>query len=100
MKTFLWKWNTKSRHEKLEVFFQIILFIKYLRRSLSLVELVLLKLTLSQSFCETSMSLSKIIYLLGQHLAAGSKNTWIQAYVSDTQKETVSLYFSKNHKHE
>ena len=31
--------NIKSRNEELEVFFQIIFFIKYLKRSLSLVEL-------------------------------------------------------------
>ena len=31
--------NTKGRHEKLEVFFQIVFFMKYLRRSLYLIEL-------------------------------------------------------------
>ena len=41
------------------------------------------------------MSISKIIYLLGQLLVAASENTWIQAYVSDTQKKLFFFIFQK-----
>ena len=41
------------------------------------------------------MSISKIIYLLGQSLVAASENTWIQAYLSDTQKEQFFFIFRK-----
>ena len=41
------------------------------------------------------MSILKIIYLLGQRLLAASKNTWIQAYVSDTQKRQFFFIFQK-----
>ena len=39
------------------------------------------------------MSVSKIIYLLGQHLVAASENIWIQAYVSDTQNKQFFFIF-------
>ena len=39
------------------------------------------------------MSISKIIYLLGQRLVAASENTRIQAYVSDTQKKQFFFIF-------
>ena len=41
------------------------------------------------------MSILKIIYLLGQCLVAASENTWIQAYVSDTQKKRFFFIFCK-----
>ena len=39
------------------------------------------------------MSVSKIIYLLGQRLVAASENIWIQAYVSDTQNKQFFFIF-------
>ena len=39
------------------------------------------------------MSVSEIIYLLGQHLVAASENIWIQAYVSDTQNKQFFFIF-------
>ena len=41
------------------------------------------------------MSISKIIYPLGQRLVAASENTSIQAYVSDTQKKRFFSIFRK-----
>ena len=39
------------------------------------------------------MSVSKIIYVLGQRFVAASENTWIQAYVSDTQNKQFFFIF-------
>ena len=66
----------------------MILLVKYLRRSLSLVELILLKLNSVTEFLQS-------IYVSGQHLVAASENTWIRAYVSDTQKKQFFLVFQK-----
>ena len=41
------------------------------------------------------MSILKIIYLLEQRLVAASENTWIQTYVSDTQKKQFFFIFRK-----
>ena len=41
------------------------------------------------------MSISKIIYLLGQRLVVASENTWIQAHASDTQKKHFFFIFQK-----
>ena len=41
------------------------------------------------------MPLSKIIYLLGQRLVAASESTWIQAYVSGTQKKQFLFILQK-----
>ena len=41
------------------------------------------------------MSISKITYLLGQHLVAASETTWIQAYVLDTQKRQFFFIFQQ-----
>ena len=74
--------NTKVRHEELEVFFQIIFFCRVFEKR----------------FIRASISISKIIlviYLLGELLVAASKSTWIQEYVSDTQKRHFSFSFQK-----
>ena len=41
------------------------------------------------------MSISKIIYFLGQRLVAASENTWIKAYVSDKQKKQFFFILQK-----
>ena len=41
------------------------------------------------------MSISKIIYLLGQRLVTASESTWIQAHASDTQKKHFFFIFQR-----
>ena len=42
------------------------------------------------------MSISNIIFLLGQRLVAASENIWIQTYELESQKKnSFSLFFKK-----
>ena len=81
--------SIKSNHEELEVFFQIMLFIKCLRRRLSLVD----SCRRTEVFTKTELfhrDLQNICFDIKEYLFRRTAfggcfwNKWIQTYVSDT----------------
>ena len=86
--------SLQKYHQKLEMFFQIIFLIKYLRRSLSLLELQAYTDSFTE-FCRTSNLILKSIYLVEQLLVAAFERRESKHMYQIRKRDSLSLDFEK-----